>query len=89
MIDNISANQKANLLGSPLLQSSDAAKSRPSNDLDATLQINFGDLIETAKQPQTDEAQSVELARQLLLSGDLTNPQNVRSAAESILTFGI
>ena len=89
MIENISANQTNPILGNIPLQSVDPAKSRPANDSDATLQISFADLIEKAKQSPAAGTDAVQEARELLLSGKLTSPENVRAAAESILDFGI
>jgi hypothetical protein len=89
MIENISTSQTSPILGNTPLQSVDPAKSRPANDLDATLQISFADLIEKAKQSSAANTDSVQEARELLLSGKLTSPENIRSAAENILDFGI
>jgi hypothetical protein len=89
MIENISANQTSPILGNTPLQSVDPAKSRPANDLDATLQISFADLIEKAKQPPAADTETVQEAMDLLLSGKLTSPENIRSTAQSILDFGI
>ena len=89
MIENINASQVGSILGNTPLQSPDPAKSRPANNLDATLQISFADLIEKAKQPPVADADAVQQARELLLSGKLTSPENIRSAAQSILDFGI
>jgi hypothetical protein len=89
MIENISTSQTSPILGNTPLQSVDPAKSRPANDSDATLQISFADLIEKAKQSSAANTDSVQEARELLLSGKLTSPENIRSAAENILDFGI
>jgi hypothetical protein len=89
MIENISSNQTSPILGNTLLQSADAAKSRPANDLDATLQVSYGDLIEQAKQPTVDNTDAVQEAKDLLLSGKLTSPENIRSAAQGLLDYGI
>jgi hypothetical protein len=89
MIENISASQTSAILGNTPLQSIDPAKSRPTNDLDATLQTSYADVVEKAKQLSTADIDAVQEARDLLLSGELTNPENVRSAAQSILDFGI
>ena len=62
---------------------------RPNNDVDVSLQVDYASLIEkAAQQPETD-AQIVQRAREMLLSGRLESPQNVRKAAESIVKFGI
>ncbi len=89
MIEKISANQTSPILGNTTLQNVDPAKSRPANDLDATLQLSFSDLIEKAKQSPAADIDAVQEARELLLSGKLTTPENVRSAAQSMLDFGV
>jgi hypothetical protein len=89
MIENINASQMSPILGNTPLQSVDPAKSRPTKEPDATLQISFADLIEKAKQPPVANEQAVQEAKELLLSGKLTSPENIRSAAQSILDFGI
>jgi hypothetical protein len=89
MIENISTNQASPILGNIPLQSVDPAKSRPANNLDATLQISYADLVEKAEQSPAADTERVQEARELLLSGELTSPENIRSAAQSILDFGI
>jgi len=53
------------------------------------VQVDYGSLIEKAMQePQTD-AQIVQKARYLLMSGELESPERIRKAAENIVEFGI
>lgn len=82
-------NQISNILKeSPSVQSSSAnapAKTEP----DASLQINNDALIEQAKQAPAEDSGVVQKARELLLSGQLDNPENIRAAAESIMKFGV
>ena len=89
MIDNINASQAGHLLGKTSLPSPDPASKPAQGDTDATLQVNFADLINLAKESAVADTNALEEAKELLLSGELTNPQNVRSAAEEILRFGI
>ena len=89
MVNNIDPTQVASILGKTPLQSPNSVKSRPADNLDATLQIRFADLIEKAKQSPAGDAQAVQQAKELLLSGDLTSLQNIRSAAQNILDSGI
>lgn len=72
---------------------------RPSCDLpispniqaDASLELNCQTLIEgvARKLTDADDAAIVERARQLLLSGQLDTPENIRQAAQNILKYGI
>ena len=61
----------------------------PDNDADVSVQVKYAFLIEKAmQQPQTD-TQLIQRARDLLLSGQLESPENIRRAAENIVKFGI
>jgi hypothetical protein len=69
-------------------------QSSPSNipakaGLDASLQVNYDSLIEQAKQIPPEDANVVQQAKELLSSGQLDNPENIRAAAETIVKFGI
>lgn len=61
----------------------------PPNNADVSVQVDYAALIEQAMEQQQADAQAVERARQLLLSGQLESPQNIREAAENIVKFGI
>ena len=61
----------------------------PQNNVDVSVQVEYAHLIEQAMEQQQADAQAVERARQLLLSGQLESPQNIRQAAENIVKFGI
>ncbi len=89
MIEKIENNQVPDIL-----KESSALQSSPSNipaktGLDASLQVSYDSLIEQAKQIPPEDAGVVQQARELLLSGQLDNPQNIRAAAENIVRFGI
>jgi len=89
MIDNISANPMGQLVGKTPLSQGDPANTRAQNDLDVALQVDFAGLIDRAKQARQADAATVQEARKLLLSGELTAPKNVQSAAMNILKYGI
>jgi hypothetical protein len=89
MIDNIRNDQVAHVMGSNTLPHAEATSKRLLEDSDATLQVNFADLINQATQAAETDTNAVQTARGLLQSGRLTSPENIRSAAENILTFGI
>lgn len=89
MIDNIQNNQVAHAMGSSAFPHAEAANRRFCEDSDATLQVNFADLINQAARAAETDADAVQKARELLQSGQLTTPENIRSAAQNIVTFGI
>jgi len=89
MIDNINTNQVGYLFGQPTASNTDPAVTRPANDVDAALQVRFGDLIAQAKQSAKTDTDAVREARRLLDSGNLITQENVRSAAENMLSYGI
>jgi hypothetical protein len=89
MIENINANQIGQTLGKTPLPHPDPLNVRPANDSDATIQVHFADILTRARQAGEADANAVEEARKLLLSGRLTSPENIRSAATNIITSGI
>jgi hypothetical protein len=88
MIDNV-VNHVGQALGKTPLPHPDPANMRPASDSDATIQVEFADILNRAKQTDEVDSDAVQKARALLLSGRLTSPENVRAAAESILNTGI
>lgn len=89
MIDKLNADQVGHLVGKAAAPNPEAADKRAPNDTDVTCQVSFADLINQARESATADAAAVEQAKALLLSGQLTSPENIRSAAESILRFGV
>ncbi len=88
MIEKININRPLIEPGSPSGQPNSSG-ALPGNDMDVDVQVDYGSLIEKAMQePQTD-AQTVQKARDLLLSGELDSPERVRKAAKNIVEFGI
>lgn len=61
----------------------------PKTGDDVSVQVDYASLIEQALQTPQDEALRIQQARDLLLSGELESPQNIREAAENILKFGV
>jgi len=87
MIENIQNNHVARTVGINAGPHAEAGPRPPADASDATLQVNFADMINQAL--QMTETDAVEKARELLQSNQLTSPENIRSAAENILSFGI
>lgn len=88
MIDNVT-NPVGQALSKTPLPHSDPANMRPASGSDATIQVEFADILNRAKQAEEADSDAVQKARELLLSGRLTSPENIRAAAESILNTGI
>ncbi|MHC4460074.1 MAG: hypothetical protein ACYS6W_14080 [Planctomycetota bacterium] len=89
MIEKIDANQIPDILGNSSSKQSEAAKTPTNNEVDASLQVNYASLIEKAKKTSQTDSRAVQLAEELLLSGQLENPEIIRAAAEEITNFGI
>ena len=66
-----------------------SARAIPDNDADVSIQVNYASLIDEAVQGPKGDSHRVQQARELLLSGQLESPENIRAAAESIVEYGI
>jgi len=89
MIEKLDANQIHGFLEKSSSSQPNSAAAHPDNDVDASLQVDYASFIDGAMQiPQTD-TQTVQKARELLLSSQLESPENILQAAENIITFGI
>ncbi|MCL5282335.1 MAG: hypothetical protein M1376_20810 [Planctomycetes bacterium] len=89
MIDNVHNSQITQAMGRNAVPHTDTTNKTAADKLDATLQADFADLINQAIQASQTETDAVQRARALLQSGQLTSWENIRSAAENIITFGI
>jgi len=89
MIDKININQIPEHFDGPSAGKRTPPKPPVNDQADATLQIDFGRLIEQATKMPPAETDAVQKASELLQSGQLDNPANIREAAENILKFGI
>ena len=89
MIEKINNSQVPDILKESFSKQPEPSKGSADNQADASLYIGNESLIEKAMQIPPEDADAVQRARQLLLSGQLENPENIRAAAENILKFGI
>lgn len=89
MIEKINNNQIPDILKESSFEQPELPRGSVSNQADASLQVSCESLIEKAKQPPQEDADAVQRARQLLLSGQLDSPENIRATAETIVNFGI
>ncbi len=88
MIEKIDINQP---MIEPGLSSGQPKSARAISDknADVSVQVSYASLIERAlREPQSD-AERLQQARELLLSGELESSENIREAAENIVKFGM
>ncbi len=89
MIEKVDSNQIQGFLEKSSFRQPNSAAALPGNEADVSVHVNYASFIDRAIQaPQTD-SQAVRQARELLLSGQLENPENIQQTAENIITFGI
>ena len=89
MIEKIDNNQFLDILKESSAIQPEPSKGSASNQTDALLRVSYESLIEKAKQIPPEDTSVVQRARELLLSGQLDNPENIRAAAEAIVKFGV
>lgn len=89
MIENINNNHITHIMGMNSTPQTTGTNQTAAGKPNATLQVNFANMVNQALQTGEADTNAVEKARELIQSGRLTTPENIRSAAESILDFGI
>ena len=89
MIEEINNNQVSDILKESSAMQPNPSNTPANNQVDASLQISYDSLIEQAAQISPEDVSVVQRAHQLLSSGQLESPENIRAAAETIVTFGI
>lgn len=89
MIEKINTSQIQDFSDKLSPNQTSLAGALPDNETDVSVQLNYVCFIDEAmREPQTD-TDAIRRAQELLLSGELGSPENVRAAAENILEFGI
>lgn len=89
MIEKVDNNQIQNFLEKPLSRLTGPKPAVSGNDADVSVQVDYASFIDAALQTPKTDSQALEKARQLLLSGQLDSPENIKQAAENIITLGI
>lgn len=89
MINKINQNPISEILRGPASKKADACGESDKCTADASLQTSYDTVIEKAQQAPAEDVNAVERARQLILSGELDSPENIRKAAENIAKFGV
>ncbi|HUT30638.1 MAG TPA: hypothetical protein VMX13_12660 [Sedimentisphaerales bacterium] len=85
----IDTNGIQDFLEKPAPTQINSVRPRPNDDGDASLRVSYASLIDEAMQSQEVDKGAIDRAQELLLSGELDDPENVREAAGNILRFGI
>ncbi len=89
MIEKINNNNINDFVEKPPPNQPNPAGHLTGKDDDVRVQVDCASLIEKAMQPPQTDTDAVQQARELLLSGQLETPENIRQAAENIIKFGV
>jgi hypothetical protein len=89
MIEEINNNQVPDILKESSAMQPNSSNTPANDQIDASLQVSYDSLIEQAAQIPPEDISVVQRAHQLLSSGQLESPENIRAAAEIIVTFDI
>ncbi len=89
MIERIDNNQVPDIFKEFSAKQPGPSRGSANKHVDASLQVTYDSLIEKAQQIPPEDANAVQRARRILLSGRLDSPENIRAAAENIVRFGI
>jgi len=88
MIGKIDHNQIQDVLEKGTPRMSNLSKAEQQKQTDVCLHIDYASLINQALSPENDSL-AVEKAKKLIETGQLDTPENIRQAAENIITLGI
>jgi hypothetical protein len=89
MIDKININQISDRFDGSQSGQQNRSKTVANSQADATLQIDYARLIEQAINSKPTENDAVQKAKELIQSGQLDNPANIKEAAANIIKFGV
>ncbi len=59
------------------------------NDASLTVRVDYASFIDSAMKIPQDDSQRIEKAKELLFSGQLESPENIKKAAKNIIYLGI
>ncbi len=89
MIENVNNNQIQKPFEKPSATPHNPVSSASNNNADVSLQADIASLIEKAVEITAEDNQAVRCARELLQTGRLDTPENIRTATDNIIQFGI
>ena len=87
-MDDIQIDRVGQALGKTPLAHPDPANTSPQGGSDATVEVEFADILSKARQVDETDAEAMQKARELLRTAQLTSEENLRATAEDIVTFG-
>jgi len=89
MVNNIDVHRIQDLMPKPVGKKGRNGQTSDVPAPDASLDVEYGQLVtEALGLPQADE-QKVERARELIASGQLDTPENIRETAMNIIQWGV
>jgi hypothetical protein len=89
MIEKINTNQISDFMDKPVSKQPNTTGAVPDINTDVSIDVNYASLINKAIQVPEADTQAVQRAKELLKSGKLESPENIKQAAENIIKFGI
>jgi len=89
MIDKIDNNPIPELMPKAADKKPNASAEPGNTAQDVSLRLDYAALIEKAMNLQTEDTKAVQQARELVLKGQLDTTENIREAADNIITFGV
>ena len=89
MINNIDAHSPQDMLAKPVNKKNRAGEATDVPSPDASIRVEYGNLIGDALQLGQEDEHAVERARELIASGQLDTPENIRNAATNMLQLGV
>ena len=78
-----------NFMEKPGIQKPNGEKVCRNDEASVSLHTQYTLLLDKAIEIPPDDPKTIEMVRELLLQGRLESPENIRAAAENIITFGI
>ena len=89
MINNIDGHRIQDMLPKPVSKKDRGGQTSEVPSPDASIDVEYGNLIADALQFAQEDKNTVQRARELIASGQLDTPANIRNAATSLLLFGV
>jgi hypothetical protein len=89
MINKVNHNPITEILRDASARPSQNREASVPSKADASLDVSYESLVNQVRQEPVDEAGIIERARQMVLSGELDKPENIRAAAANMVKFGI
>ena len=89
MIEKVDTSQIQGFLEKSSSRQPNSAAALTGNDADVSVQVDYASFIDRAMQTPQMDSKTVRQAKELLLSGQLESPKNIRKAAKYIIEFSI